>query len=108
MALNVNMVNKKSEKASLLALANVEALAQGESGSGGFPGDWQCSTITVSESTYSDCGGRYVINQLTTDNWCDDGLYGSCIMGAITYFYNCDGTLGNTYNSSTIRNCVKS
>ena len=29
-ALNVNMVNKKSDKASLLALANVEALAQGE------------------------------------------------------------------------------
>ncbi len=29
-ALNVNMVNKKSDKASLLALANVEALAGGE------------------------------------------------------------------------------
>ena len=31
-ALNVNMVNKKSDKTSLLALANVEALAQNESG----------------------------------------------------------------------------
>ena len=29
-ALNVNMVNKKSDNASLLALANVEALAEGE------------------------------------------------------------------------------
>ncbi len=29
-ALNVNMTNKKSDKTSLLALANVEALAEGE------------------------------------------------------------------------------
>ena len=49
-ALNVNMTNKKSDKTSLLALANVEALAQSEvSNTGQW---WNTSSANLTGLTY--------------------------------------------------------
>lgn len=63
-ALNVNMVNNKSDKTSLLALANMEALANGEGGQGkyqtmgrcnGYDMDFKCTTTYTSEPCTRDC-----------------------------------------------------
>ena len=70
MALNVNMVNKKSDKTSLLALANVEALADGETSS--------CSVSTICYDTWQpnkqtgtiSCTGK-ICSRTNTSVTCD-------------------------------------
>jgi hypothetical protein len=67
-ALNVNMTNKKSDKTSLLALANVEALAQSEGeGTKGYP-----STKTITNYFYDD-NGRLIRSETHNEPCCASG-----------------------------------
>jgi len=67
-----------------------------------------CATVALfSTSDYCNCYGKQVINSICTDYVCDSshGYAGSCTEGTICDYYNCDGSLGTTYNGAHTRNC---
>ena len=74
-ALNVNLSAKKSDAISLLALANIEALAQNESGTytctSGGPGSTSCSTSAT-------IGGGKVGGGTSCSVSCNSGYYACC------------------------------
>jgi|JFJP01.1.fsa_nt_gi hypothetical protein len=94
-AFNVSVSNQKSDKTSMLALANVEVLADAEET---FPGNWQCTTTTSSVQTYMYCGESLRLASMVTTYNCTSGLYGNCQEGEVTYSCDCSGVFTGSYN----------
>lgn len=67
-----------------LTLDNVEALASGETGTGG------CMTVTNTELTYQDCDGHRRVSRYRVKYSCK-GQSGECKSGSMYYFYDCNG-----------------
>ena len=92
-AFNVSLNTSKTNNASVLALANVEALASEGDGS-----TWICSTYTskvdndYTEDCYDDNGNRLrKISQRTETRVCNSGWFSFCYPGEIFTSYDCDG-----------------
>jgi len=90
--INVNL-NKVSNKGDL-AMANVEALADGED----FPGNWQCTSTVSSTSTYMQCANGMRLASMITTYSCTSGLYGGCQVGVVTYSCDCSGNFTPSSN----------
>ena len=106
-ALNVNMVNKKSDNASALALANIEALTQGETGGS----SWDCSTYTskVEDEYTEDCydaNGQRVrkIAQRYATRVCNSGWFSYCYPGEIFTSFDCEGN-SRVYDNTQRSTC---
>jgi len=107
MAFNVTLSNQKQDKASMLALANVEALAQdGEIG----VWDWQCRTDVSSTNTYQYCGGEQKLASTATKLKCirfSSTLYGTCEEGSFSCEIDCDGNCTHYTSNTTTYNCSR-
>jgi hypothetical protein len=102
-ALNVNLGTKKSGEVSLLALANIEALANDENG--GI--SWICSTYT--SDVYEVTQECYDHGTVTASIWstrsCNNGLISMCYPGYIIQYYDCEGNPSNTVDMTSQSSC---
>jgi hypothetical protein len=100
-AFNVNL-NSQSDKLSAMTLANLEALAQGES-DGGLT--WKCLSIvidTYEQSSYSYECGRYYLSAKSITYDCNNGIWSFCYPGYVTTYYNCDGSVSSINDQTSI------
>jgi hypothetical protein len=95
-AFNVNL-NTQDSNLSTLALANMEALAQNESGGGGDCTDPYKLTQNIPND---DCGGTiiYTYSCLSTKN-------GNCKKGKVYVNYDCNNEYGGQKDERTSVSC---
>ena len=104
-AINVSLNLKRTDHSSLLALANVEALASAESG-GGWT--WRCSTYTLEsydELQYCDELGYQKVHKRWETRACNNGLLSFCYPGYRVNYYDCNGTIYRTLDMTEMSTC---
>ena len=97
-AWNVNL-DSKTESIFDVTLANIVALAQGESGSS------ECHQYISQTNHYGYCDGvpSWIGAQLSYD--CRGGGSNYCTEGYDTHVYDCDGTWLGHYGSTQLTTC---
>jgi len=104
-SVNVGMNLLKHTPDRDLMLANVEALADGESGGRTF---W-CTTYTQEvgyeyHQWYSDCEGQ--VSYVEIVKACNNGFFSYCYPGTIQQFYDCSGYCYREIDNTYISGCL--
>jgi hypothetical protein len=95
-AFNINL--SKSNAKGELALANVEALAQSETGGGSGP----CGTYYLDIELFANCYGVDQVVGEYESYTCLGGAYGSCQSGYVYYTTECGSTSQHNESGTSI------